>query len=550
MGWLPFAVVMYEDLIRISAKVSSLMKHAYKIACLGISNMRAGAYLPHPSGQFWFSARPSGICADEKALKEVRSLKGSAGSVCCGQCKNILNTKRESLKRDDFYKHYSTAMPTEFRRHTDASVFELYDYLESEYPQMSSKQFNDLCQELGANYTPEGIMHCGELRRAGTAGVENRASCSRHRACRDLPAPWRSQLARRVGGGALSNPCSGLWLPVSMTRYDYMHVYLCCSGFIQLILNAFLLHVERSTPFSLEAIDAFAQTLWKGITQPVWKRLSSDFFQKRIAQTNLEFPQLSRMDEQMYVLNCTTRLHQTVRVRELGYLALGRRFVLEGTESILGGGANLFSRINRGASGLPLRCFASETIVALYVLALFARMVLAPAELLLDHCGVLDAARKVVVALKQAEMNPDAVSAQSTRTMIQELHSRALGVYGVACCKVKSHMQHHIMDGWHSRSRLVSCFSCEARNRLIKSLGNHALGVRDRSARAQHVLRRLLAHLEHSVSQFTFKRVSITRPRSSIDLCTLLPDQPRPVDVHFPVAPEFNFPKADRTNCS
>ena len=90
-----------------------------------------------------------------------------------------------------------------------------------------------------------------------------------------------------VDGLVLGKTFAGLWRPSSFLYYDYMHVYLASGGLMQILLNCYVVKIIRETPLELAHLDDFTQGLFAGIKNHRWRRLASNFWQQRLAGSNM-----------------------------------------------------------------------------------------------------------------------------------------------------------------------------------------------------------------------------------------------------------------------
>jgi hypothetical protein len=90
-----------------------------------------------------------------------------------------------------------------------------------------------------------------------------------------------------VDGLVLGKTFAGLWRPSSFLYYDYMHVYLASGGLLQILLNCYVVKIIRETPLELAHLDDFTQSLFAGIKNHRWRRLASNFWQQRLAGSNM-----------------------------------------------------------------------------------------------------------------------------------------------------------------------------------------------------------------------------------------------------------------------
>ena len=72
-----------------------------------------GLPIPAPSGNFWAKGCFGLAVSDEKALKEVWSLRGACGTKPCVFCKNIVgHMDKEAVAEHAYLVHYSSSPTT------------------------------------------------------------------------------------------------------------------------------------------------------------------------------------------------------------------------------------------------------------------------------------------------------------------------------------------------------------------------------------------------------------------------------------------------------
>eukprot|EP00959_Pyramimonas_sp_CCMP1952_P044192 923758-Pyramimonas_sp.AAC.1 len=103
-------------------------------------NFERGIRLPDGNGGIHlFRARLSCFIQDEKAMKELKSVKGAAGSHCCADCSNVFRGDISKVRGQDWVVHYSEAFPSDFVQYTDQDIWNLADKLETLKPPYMSK---------------------------------------------------------------------------------------------------------------------------------------------------------------------------------------------------------------------------------------------------------------------------------------------------------------------------------------------------------------------------------------------------------------------------
>ena len=125
-------------------------------------------------------------------------------------------------------------------------------------------------------------------------------------------------------------------------------------------------------------------------------------------------------------------------------------------------------RINMNA-GAHIKAFASETIMAVLVLGVYADVVLTPAGLFESHVALLATMWKVLDLLRLG----DAVVARVDElgAELRILHKGMIEVIP-ECAKTKPHLMRHILGSIRRFKRNFSCFGPERRHRIGESVAN------------------------------------------------------------------------------
>ena len=263
----------------------------------------------------------------------------------------------------------------------------------------------------------------------------------------------------------------GLWKPRSFLYYDYMHVYFASGGVMQLILNSTAVKLVTKTRFTLQDLDDFTQSQFRGVRHPRWRRLPSDFWQKRVQREQPSVPK-------------------------------------------------------------PLKCFAWECSVALSIMCLLGRSVMEPEQVLVPHFQLLALAHRISQALQDSDRHGTRCDEQALADNIAELHRKCISVHGVAICKMKAHLQHHIPRCIKDHGNVVlSCFSCEARVRFVKQAAYNSSRLPP-ATKCSLPLQRLCIQLEMDLSSFEIG-VSITGKTRKDCFLHLLPVEPRPSGAFY-----------------
>ncbi len=267
----------------------------------------------------------------------------------------------------------------------------------------------------------------------------------------------------------VASPNAGLWRPRSFLYYDYMHVYLASSGIIQLLLNATVVRLIRSTAFTLRDLDEFTQAQFRGVVKHRYRKLPTNFWQNRV-QT--EKPAIVK----------------------------------------------------------PLKCFAWECDVALKVMKRLGETVMVPEGVMVEYFALLALADRIILSLQSSDRYGAPLDTAALKASISEFHVEFLRLHGTSAAKIKTHLQHHLPDCIRAHGNVViSCFSCEARARFVKAAAVNSSRLPD-AYKSRAPLHRLCIQLEAQLKEFE-KGVSIDCKKRRDDLAELLPPHPKPSGV-------------------
>ena len=161
--WPVFGTIRSTIVSGLSGKVSALMRLVLRIFFPedGIGSFAGGVTLVFAAGErFVTRARFSGFIADEKAHNEISGTKGASGTKCCISCRNVFNRFDATTAMPDGCVCITCHDPTQFDRHTNESVYAMYDHLANADPD----DREELEQLLGLKFLPDGIMGDMHLR--------------------------------------------------------------------------------------------------------------------------------------------------------------------------------------------------------------------------------------------------------------------------------------------------------------------------------------------------------------------------------------------------
>lgn len=150
-----------------------------------------------------------------------------------GQC---IFTLRK-VPRGGLLHHYSSALPDDFVRHTDASFWEAVDKVAARKPLETKSQFEVTQQVHGIRYEPCGLVCDLELR------------------------PW--------------------YRPISSTSWDWMHCFVASAGIIQYHANEFC-HSITEHGIPLATLDVHLEAFLRQNSSCI-RPLQNDFFSTRVS---------------------------------------------------------------------------------------------------------------------------------------------------------------------------------------------------------------------------------------------------------------------------
>lgn len=195
---------------------------------------KTGMLFGHNGREYCIRARFGCWLADEKALKEVVSCKGSSGYKPCVSCKNVVN--RTMPADDSPLVHISCADPTKFDTQTFESLSFMATDLVAKKGTVSRAEFDLLQKCYGVVYTAEAMLfdeHCRKVVRF---------------------------------------PETIYW--------DWMHCLVASGGVAQYQCNGFLLALKASG-IALASVDEFCNTV---CVPSGWSKLTKSFFKDRVVE--------------------------------------------------------------------------------------------------------------------------------------------------------------------------------------------------------------------------------------------------------------------------
>ena len=98
------------------------------------------------------------IISDESAIKHTFEMKGAAGTLNCGLCRNCVTRGLEDHDSDDWLVSYTCSDFSKFVPHTNSSVIAIIQHLQDQKSVLSTAAFDRLEQSLGYNLIDDGLL--------------------------------------------------------------------------------------------------------------------------------------------------------------------------------------------------------------------------------------------------------------------------------------------------------------------------------------------------------------------------------------------------------
>ena len=205
-------------------------------------NFAEGVILQCGDVKYTIRATYGGNVVDEKAHKEILSVKGASGLRPCASCQNCWAVDKTKLADNEF--HFETPEIAKFRPHTKSSLLKLAATVAHGRATMTIRKFDELAMLTGLSYNPGGL-------------------------------PWDDYVMQLV-----EFPKMIIW--------DWMHNAFASGGVGQYIVNGMLVEMLKLKKWKLEDVDKFKTTcviLRK--STPYFKRT---FFADRVVMPGVRNP--------------------------------------------------------------------------------------------------------------------------------------------------------------------------------------------------------------------------------------------------------------------
>lgn len=162
--WQLFGVLKSTIAASLPGGVSGLMKRVMHIlfAASGPSFSTGTLIVVDDRTELVCRALFAGFLCDEKAHKEILSVKGASGTKPCVTCMNVV--RLIDVSKDDYLRDITCSRLDELRYHTDASFYEMIDELRTQEPLLSKRKFESLQQAMGILHDPDSLLYDDSLR--------------------------------------------------------------------------------------------------------------------------------------------------------------------------------------------------------------------------------------------------------------------------------------------------------------------------------------------------------------------------------------------------
>ena len=169
-SWFPFAFLEEKQLVGVSGGMAAVARAVVNVFFSAdvnsVSFHRTGIIFQSAGADVHFRSIFGCWLADEKAIKEVVSCKGSSGYKPCVCCKNVVN--RTTPADGDSLVHISCADVDKFDRQTFESLSYMATSLASKSGNVTQAEFDFLEKAYGLKHTPTAILfdeHCRNIAR-------------------------------------------------------------------------------------------------------------------------------------------------------------------------------------------------------------------------------------------------------------------------------------------------------------------------------------------------------------------------------------------------
>ena len=158
-GWFTLLLIKHDEAAALPGGMSQVMVAALKRLVSEEGALANGVFLPSIGKMF--QARVKVVLGDEAALKATFQHKGASGIKPCFLCRNVVSVSSELACYDEELVAISSHRKASFQEHTDSSLFQAADYIQSPaYVGAGVGQRKLILKGLGINAVHEAGRDC------------------------------------------------------------------------------------------------------------------------------------------------------------------------------------------------------------------------------------------------------------------------------------------------------------------------------------------------------------------------------------------------------
>lgn len=164
VGWIPFGFIRSSKLNELKGGLSNLGARILRIFFAKENfSFSMGCRLVVNDNNIFVKANFGGFLGDEKALKELFNVTGSAGTKPCLCCKN-LGSKHNDFSGHEYFVGLDCSNFLQLDQHSDESIYEMVNMLRDQQPHTNKKQFRRLMQVLGLMFDDQSLLFQDDLK--------------------------------------------------------------------------------------------------------------------------------------------------------------------------------------------------------------------------------------------------------------------------------------------------------------------------------------------------------------------------------------------------
>ena len=162
--WMPFGVLRSGVVKTVLGKFSHVF--AQMVRCFAHEcRFDVGVPIDCPSGPMLLRAVPVAInLGDADALKQGLDIKGSAGMLPCGICRNCCKKGSRLPAANEYFVDICCADVALFDARSNKDVYDCADQLSSLYGTLTKGKFEDAEKMRGLNFNADGVLFANDLR--------------------------------------------------------------------------------------------------------------------------------------------------------------------------------------------------------------------------------------------------------------------------------------------------------------------------------------------------------------------------------------------------